>query len=43
MFSWEIAHYGKGLISICQEFFDSINETFTLAGRLGTRLLFYEV
>ena len=33
----------KSLISIFQEFSSSINKTFILAGRLGTRLSFYEV
>ena len=36
-------HYGKSLISVFQEFFASINNIFILAGRLGIRLLFYEV
>ena len=31
---------GKSLISIFQEFFDSINEIFILQWRLGTGLLF---
>ena len=39
----ELAQYGKSLISIFQEFFASINKIFILAGRLGTRLSFYEV
>ena len=39
----EIAHNGKSLISVFQEFSASINKTFILAGRLGTRLSFYEV
>ena len=30
--------YGKGLTSVFQEFFASINKIFILAGRLGTRL-----
>ena len=41
--SCEIAHNGKSLISIFQEFSSSINKTFILAGRLGTRLSFYEL
>ena len=43
LFLCEIAHYRKSLISVFQEFFASINKVFILAGRLGTRLLFYEV
>ena len=39
----EIAHNGKSIISVFQEFSASINKTFLLAGRLGTRLSFYEV
>ena len=35
-------HYGKSLISVFQEFFASINNFRIYAGRLGTRLLFYE-
>ena len=42
-FSCEIAHHRKSLISVFQEFSDSINKTFILAGRLGARLSFYEV
>ena len=42
-FSCEIAHYGKSLISIFQEFFASTNKMSILWGRLGTRLSFYEV
>ena len=38
-----IAHYGKSLISVFQGFFANINNIFILAGRLDTRLLFYEV
>ena len=33
----------KSLISDFQEFFASINKSFILAGRLSTRLSFYEV
>ena len=40
-FSCEIEHYGKGLISIFEEFFASIKKISILAGRLGTRLSFY--
>ena len=29
-------HYGKGLISVFQEFFASIGKIFNLAGGLGT-------
>ena len=38
-----MAHYGKSLISVFQEFFTSLNKIFILAGRLGTRILFFEV
>ena len=38
-----IAHYGKSLFSVLQEFFASINKTFILAGGLRTRLSFYQV
>ena len=41
--SCEIAHYEKILISVFQEFVANINKIFILAGRLGTRLTFYEV
>ena len=42
--SCKIAHYGKSLISVFQEFFANINnKIFILAGRLSTRLFFYEV
>ena len=33
----------KGLISVFQEFFVSINKAFILTGGLGTKLLFYGV
>ena len=39
----EIAHYGKSLVSVFQEFFASINKIFILAGGLRTRLSFYGV
>ena len=39
----DIAHYGKSLISVFQQFFTIIGKIFILAGRLGTRLPFYEV
>ena len=42
-FLCEIAHNGKSLISIFQEFSSSINKTFILAVGLGTRLSFYGV
>ena len=42
-FSYEVEHNGKGLVSVFQEFSAIINKTFILAGRLGTRLSFYEV
>ena len=34
---------GKKIISVFEEVSASINKTFILAGRLNTRLLFYEV
>ena len=37
-----IAHNGKCLISVFQEFAASIDKTFILAGGLGTGLSFYE-
>ena len=37
----EIAHCGKSLFSVFQEFFASIDKTFAFAGRLGARLSFY--
>ena len=42
-FSCEISHNGKSLVSVFQEFSASINKTFILVGRLGTKLSFYEV
>ena len=42
-FSCEIAHNGKSLISVFQEFPASVNKTFILAERQVTRLSFYEV
>ena len=41
-FPCEIAHYGRNLISVFQEFFAGIDKSYILAGRLGTRLSFYE-
>ena len=41
--SCQIAHNGKGLFFIFQEFSSSINKTFILARRLGTGLSFYKV
>ena len=38
LFSCETARYGKGSISIFQQFFASIDKVFILGGRLGTRL-----
>ena len=35
---WAIAHGGKSLISVFQEFSTSISKTFILARGLGTRL-----
>ena len=42
-FSCEIAHNGKSLISVFQEFSASTDKTFILAVGPGTRLSFYEV
>ena len=42
-FSCETVHNVKSLISVFQEFSASINKTFILAGRVGTRLSFHEV
>ena len=39
-FSWGIAHSGKSLISIFQEFSSSIGKAFILAGGLGAGLSF---
>ena len=36
-------HYSKKLIFFLQDFFASTNRIFSLAERLGTRLLFYEI
>ena len=33
-----VLHYGKSLLAIFREFFASINKTFILAERMGTRL-----
>ena len=41
--SCKIAHNRKSLISIFQEFSSNIDESFILAGSLGTRLSFNEV
>ena len=41
--SSDIAHNGKGLISVFAEFFASINKNFHLRGRLGTWLSLCEV
>ena len=38
LFSCEIAHYGKSLISVFQEILASIDKSFMLGGRLGTLL-----
>ena len=35
-------HYGKGLISVFQDFLVSINKSFILAVGLGIRLSFYD-
>ena len=42
VFMW-ISALRKGLISVLQEFFASINKFFHLTGRLGTRLSFFGV
>ena len=42
-FSSDIAHNGKGLISVFAEFFASINKNFTLTERLATWLLLCQV
>ena len=39
-FSRKIAHQGKSLISVFQEYFGSIDKIFLLAGRLDTRVSF---
>ena len=41
-FSCQREHNGKSLISVFQEFSASINKTFILTGRQGTRLSSYE-
>ena len=38
-----MAHYGKRLIAIFEDFFTSIKKIFIIAGRMGTKLSFYEV
>ena len=38
-----MVHYGKGLISVFQEFFASIKKVVILVERQGTGLLFYKV
>ena len=38
-----IVHYGKSLFSVFLEFFASVNKILIFAGRLDTRLSFYEV
>ena len=42
VFMWNSA-LQKSLISVFQEFFACINKIYILAGRLGTRLSFYEI
>ena len=42
-FSWEIAHYGKSLISDFQDIFAGINKIFILGVGLSTILSFYRV
>ena len=42
LFSCEIAHSRKSLISILQEFSSSIDKAFILAGGVGTGVSFYE-
>ena len=39
---FEIAQYGKSLISIFQRFFAKIDKFFIFAGGLHTRVSFYE-
>ena len=36
-----VAHYGKCLVSVFQEFFASVKKVFDLAGWLGTSASFY--
>ena len=43
LFLFEIAHYGKSLISVFQKTFTRINESFISAGRLAIRLSFYGI
>ena len=38
----ELSHYGKGSISIFEEFSATTDKIFILGGRLGTRLLPHE-
>ena len=38
-----MAHYGKNLISVFQQFFASVDKIIILAERLGTTLSFYEI
>ena len=40
---WNSALLEKFDYPVFEEFFASINKIFILAGRLGTRLLFYEI
>ena len=42
-FLCEIAYYGKGSVSIFEEFCGSIDKIFILDGELGARLYFYEI
>ena len=43
LFSCEITHYGKSLISVFQELIPGLNKIYILAGGLGTRLPLYEL
>ena len=38
----KMVHYEKSLLSLFQAFFASIDNILVLAGKLGTRLTFYE-
>ena len=41
--TWKIAHYGKSLTFVFEELLASLKKNLILAGRLVTRLSFYEV
>ena len=42
-FSYEIAHYGKTLISVFEDILASVKKILILAGGLGASLSFYEI